>query len=282
MAPERLATAAIIALLALGGCAKSQQPLPNKNTNWLDQCERDADCGDALECRCGLCTVICDDDATCELDGRSGVCWQEDSEELDGWCDEPLVARAICVPPALVTDGAPPTDEQEPTEAQCRAPGSCVTMIAEGLLFPTALVVEGERVYWLETLSGDEWVLYPEGREGALKSVLQDGSSLTIHAADLAPLDRLVIAGEHAYFTHSVRSRVLSRVPLTGGRIEHIYEVSGELIGLAVAGSTAYFSGVSGFLANWVSALCNLCRARRWLPVYESQHHPREGVHRSR
>jgi hypothetical protein len=38
-------------------------------TNWFVECDRDADCGTALSCACGICTVSCGGDAECD-EGR--------------------------------------------------------------------------------------------------------------------------------------------------------------------------------------------------------------------
>src|SRR5687768_1463415 len=104
MTTERLATAALLALFALSGCAKSTAPEPNKNTNWLERCETDDECGEALACRCGICTVTCERDATCEVDDRRALCWHEGSDELAEQCNAPVSMTAICIPPQLVPD----------------------------------------------------------------------------------------------------------------------------------------------------------------------------------
>jgi hypothetical protein len=216
------------ALLAFSfaACAKSTQPLPNKNTNWLEHCESDDECGEALECRCGICTVTCERDATCEVDDRLALCWHERSDELRDQCDAPSSMAAICVPPERVGMDEVPDDE-------CPTPGSCIEIIAEDSR-PTALVIYDERLYWLEAAAP-----HPESRDynGALKSArLNGGDAITI-VGELSPDYALQVDSSYAYFTHS---KGLSRVPLTGGDLEYIYE--GYIEGIALDGDRVLFS----------------------------------------
>lgn len=241
MTTERLVTATLMALLALGGCAKSQEPLPNKNTNWLDRCQSDADCGDLLECRCGMCTVACEDDATCELEVPSGVCLPEQSEQLIGWC-EPGSSSAICAPRGL---GSGATGGSE--VKRCEEPDYCEKLIAEGLLEVVALTVANDRIYWMER----SHIEPDDGTHGALKSTRLDGGDLMIHADGLLPSSTLKVDGDHAYFSHDAMRTgrsYLSRIPLGGGGTQHIYEaVFGELHGIELIGTNAYFMGDNGF-----------------------------------
>jgi hypothetical protein len=60
-------------------------------TNWFQECDQDAECGDEGECTCGLCTHVCADDAGCE----TGRCAAE--LETSTVCQAMGPAR-ICLP----------------------------------------------------------------------------------------------------------------------------------------------------------------------------------------
>jgi hypothetical protein len=227
---------------SLAACAKSTQPLPNKNTNWLEHCESDDDCGSALECRCGTCTVVCESDSTCEIDDTRALCWHEQSTELLGQCDEAPSLDSICVPREMV--GA----EDVPFEEECRGPGSCARMIAEGIMIPTAIAIADERVYWLESATTD-----PEDgvirKDGVLKSARHDGGDTVTLARELRPDVDLKLDSTHAYFTHrSAFFPAISRVPLRGGDVEPVYETSlGYIAGLELLDSDVLFINYSDF-----------------------------------
>jgi hypothetical protein len=56
-------------------------------TNWLEACDRDAQCDSEFACLCGVCTLACDATPDCDSIGEQAVC--EPSET----CDD---APAIC------------------------------------------------------------------------------------------------------------------------------------------------------------------------------------------
>jgi polyhydroxybutyrate depolymerase len=51
------------------GCARSNAPTPNKNTNWLQECTSDRACGAGLSCLCGICTRSCATMQDCAISG---------------------------------------------------------------------------------------------------------------------------------------------------------------------------------------------------------------------
>jgi hypothetical protein len=237
-------SAALLTVL-LGACAKSEQPVPNKNTNWLERCASDDDCGAALECRCGTCTVTCENDSTCEIGDTRAVCWHEQSEELSGECDGPVGLDTICVPADMVGAEEEPTEKE--LEDECRSPGSCATVIAEGLAATYALAVDEERVYWLEGTTVDPMTSL-ERSDGALKSARQSGGDTITLASGLRSRQDLKLDETHAYFTHvaGVRttSDALSRVPLAGGEVQHIFEHMVSSVGaIELVGSDVLFIG---------------------------------------
>jgi len=60
-------------------------------TNWFQECDQDAQCGEEGACTCGLCTNACSEDAECEM----GVCAAE--LETSSMCQSTGPAR-ICLP----------------------------------------------------------------------------------------------------------------------------------------------------------------------------------------
>jgi hypothetical protein len=84
--------------IVLCACAKSIEPSPNENTNWLGMCDADADCGQAAACLCGVCSMPCDTHAWCErTSGAPSRCVSEASPKLDAQCGEPSPSASICV-----------------------------------------------------------------------------------------------------------------------------------------------------------------------------------------
>ncbi len=100
-----------IAALAWGApsCGASSDGGTDTKTNWLEQCDDDADCDDGLSCLCGTCNIECDSSSSCEeLDGAA-ACFP-----VDG-CDE--VARVCDLPAGEQTDGTSSETETTDTEA---------------------------------------------------------------------------------------------------------------------------------------------------------------------
>lgn len=60
-----------IAVMALG-CTASTRPEPGSQTHFLDTC--DGNCPSGLACVCGVCTLPCDEDATCEVQSEAATC----------------------------------------------------------------------------------------------------------------------------------------------------------------------------------------------------------------
>lgn len=53
------------------------------STNWLADCDSRRDCGSGLECRCGVCTRTCHEDAECSDLSKSAVCIAATSNSCD-------------------------------------------------------------------------------------------------------------------------------------------------------------------------------------------------------
>lgn len=84
------------------------------NTNFLESCDTDAQCGTSLACRCGICTTTCWSHSECELGDESGVCSTTESCE----------AVALCFPSELLA-----IENQEPAPVQ--STGASTTDLAE-------------------------------------------------------------------------------------------------------------------------------------------------------
>jgi hypothetical protein len=64
---------ALTALTTMHACGKTGGGT-DSNTNFLGPCDRDADCGSALACVCGMCTTPCDQSAECGAVAEGAEC----------------------------------------------------------------------------------------------------------------------------------------------------------------------------------------------------------------
>ncbi len=93
----------MIALLTVSGCSGDDSNNRAdaggvEGIEWLKSCQDDSECGDR-ECVCNLCTVRCEDDASCQEDDESSVCSRRGSKIYRALCecrDESLAG--ICLP----------------------------------------------------------------------------------------------------------------------------------------------------------------------------------------
>src|SRR5262245_10715321 len=70
--PEALLV--MLGALALGCEPGGHGQTTDSQTNWLRNCQIDAECGAGLSCICGVCTASCGEDAACgELPGAACV-----------------------------------------------------------------------------------------------------------------------------------------------------------------------------------------------------------------
>jgi hypothetical protein len=89
------------------GCSSNAHTTTGTETNWLRQCESDADCG-AYACYCGVCSASCSNDSDCENESVTGTCEQSSaSAACEG--DTP---EHICRPESVQRqDAAVDTDD---------------------------------------------------------------------------------------------------------------------------------------------------------------------------
>ncbi len=76
-------------------CETSDRPHTGSNSNWLQPCVADADCGDG-DCHCGVCTPACENDADCaNLEG--GICSHPSEPAAWTQCETRDPSRGICL-----------------------------------------------------------------------------------------------------------------------------------------------------------------------------------------
>jgi len=229
----------LVMIVLLGACAKSEAPAPNKNTNWLEECSDDSDCGEALECICGICTVKCEADDACEEHGEpDAVCWHQRSVELRDQCGDAASSESICIVEPELEDECEPVFD------------GCATMIVTDQSV-AAVAVDDERVYWLVdgTLSDD----VEEMRDGELRSARHSGRDMITHADGLRHVSALELDEGYAYWVHRPGFQptydAISRVALAGGEPQFVYStqtIFNLVDAFEVSGSDVYFLSVWG------------------------------------
>jgi hypothetical protein len=85
----------LIGVLA-SGCSNSTHPSVESQTHWLTACEKDASCGDALSCICGVCIAACSKDLSCNVAGRDTECVMANATPARTLCEEPA-PKPICL-----------------------------------------------------------------------------------------------------------------------------------------------------------------------------------------
>lgn len=90
---------ALLSLLLFAACEGPRATDVGSNTNWLQSCDDDEDCGDSLACHCGICTLDCSAATDCEsLPGAR--CALPDDPAAWATCQsrEPALSSGICLP----------------------------------------------------------------------------------------------------------------------------------------------------------------------------------------
>lgn len=104
-------------LALASGCSDTEDVgATDTKTNWLSRCDTDSDCGDGLDCLCGVCTRSCEEAVDCSgLPGASCAPANECSN-----------ANLVCVAPSE-DDAATPTDDESSSETEL-APDAASTV----------------------------------------------------------------------------------------------------------------------------------------------------------
>lgn len=80
----------------VGACGKDTDT-EDSQTHWLDECERDSECG-GLSCECGRCVARCDASASCATEGRATRCFEPTDAAIAALCG-PGTAPSLCLEP---------------------------------------------------------------------------------------------------------------------------------------------------------------------------------------
>jgi len=89
----------LFGLLVLSACGAKSTPQIGGETNWLEICERDAQCG-AGGCVCGVCSIECSENDDC-TGGFRGACVSARGAVGSELCvaqSEPVPAAGLCLP----------------------------------------------------------------------------------------------------------------------------------------------------------------------------------------
>jgi hypothetical protein len=94
-----------LALVALCACGESH-PQNNSNTNWLRECNAAADCNGDEQCACGVCTIACTSDDTCQTERAPDAACASLAELACSGSDIGAVCTASCSRDSECGDGA--------------------------------------------------------------------------------------------------------------------------------------------------------------------------------
>jgi hypothetical protein len=90
----------LLAMIALGGCSDTaNDPETGSQSHWLSVCDGDASCPDALSCVCGVCTLTCESEISCQASPETSRC-ALGAEVPEGLCtgQGTAVPNGICLP----------------------------------------------------------------------------------------------------------------------------------------------------------------------------------------
>ncbi len=104
----RAAAGLVLAALVLAAVAACGGPQTGTQTNWLRACQTDEQCGDALKCHCGTCTLACDENGSSCADLAGAACAPAADEGTVALCDGSAPpTTGLCLP--RCADGGCPT-----------------------------------------------------------------------------------------------------------------------------------------------------------------------------
>jgi hypothetical protein len=220
----------IAALVLAGACAKTEQPAPNKNTNWLRECTSDEQCGGELSCLSGICTVECEDDGACTSAGGGAHCEAE-----------------VCVSDELREDDAGLALDSGPApEPPCMLVDElCAEVVAQSQGVVSSIAVQGDRVYWLSNRHSDDDL---DAEDGALESALITGGGVRTLATGLRAPTELRLDATHAYAVLAANTALppydrIVRVPLAGGEPELLLTEAQQVTTIQIDDTHLYWLG---------------------------------------
>jgi glucuronoarabinoxylan endo-1,4-beta-xylanase len=125
--------------LALAGCSPFDGPQTGSQTNWLQSCQIDGQCGAGLQCLCGACTQACRGEESCaDLPGTSCVPAEDIGAIAQCAGNEPS-RSGLCLPRC------------EPKD--CPSGTACIAGVCSPLPAPTASVTVDASTHY-QTLLG--------------------------------------------------------------------------------------------------------------------------------
>ncbi len=93
-------------LMTVAGCqSETRDPGTDSNTNWLKECETQAECGESYSCVCGVCTFRCSDDSSCEKTPQASLCRDSDEAALECGGKTTSLCLPECYPDCGADDG---------------------------------------------------------------------------------------------------------------------------------------------------------------------------------
>jgi hypothetical protein len=144
---------ALFAVVALGGgCASSVSSRSGSNSNWLESCSKDADCGGGFKCWCGTCTSPCTSSTDCTTLASGATC--ADSTTGSGVCGGAVTTTACVLACTKPADCASLGDRATCSNGACRkAPAkiandsgslTCAERITEATTQTAAIVAKAD------------------------------------------------------------------------------------------------------------------------------------------
>jgi hypothetical protein len=135
----------------VAGCGKVAEPDQlGGETHWLRTCSEPGDCGSELECWCGVCTAVCDDDATCGAIVDDARCVPRARAPFAASCGPATPARLCAEEPAQGSGGTSDPGSNAPLACQ----GPQVVVLGECLDCDPARVRIAEQMDTLIETSG--------------------------------------------------------------------------------------------------------------------------------
>lgn len=114
------------AMVASGACGGSSKLGSGSETNWLQRCESDSDCG-TLSCLCSVCTVPCHVDGDCGPAPTGSTCALQNSAGYEAVCGGSPASDGLCLP--LCVEDSDCATGGTCVDGVCRAQGSGLTPI---------------------------------------------------------------------------------------------------------------------------------------------------------
>jgi hypothetical protein len=200
-----LLAAALLAPGAFGACGGSSKLSSGSETNWLERCDNDSDCG-SLSCLCSVCTLPCHADGDCGAGPTGSTCALQNSVGYEAVCGSGSVTDGLCLPlceedsdcgaGANCVSGVcrPRASGLTPIGGSCTTAAECASAICEGqgcgpgagvCADPLRPCLDDVREYCScdgRTLFGSSGC--PGGRylhEGACESLMPNGSACSNH-----------------------------------------------------------------------------------------------------